>query len=425
MNSLHRTRLPALVSFNGLAQSFGPAVQQSIWNQQQTGMLELMTPNGSHLRVIGTNTSESVALHHYVTQMLGPEGLKHLLILLDAYYIQTRGTDRKTDARVSLRQLLIRLGRGNKADDREEQGKLMHTILYLASTYITSDQPASRKEEKPQPLARQKKSSQKSKQQDYSPLLVIERLKPGDDGTLLIPDEVEYHLGYEFFEALFGTQQQFYTVPTAQLLQYHSVRQQQELLLAFYLSNALLAFGGTFSTPFPVLLLQSALQVRENMEQSHDRLRDVSRVLLAIEQLERDELIIRTPHESIDTALAAELVLAEHKTKQEQAGRETVAPSTYTRIQSKLVYMRRQQDTDIRKARRTALQHLLDTRFNTIVEFSPGRLLQEQIHKREVRQEEGKEERNQQLALGKKQEHTKTKQKKPPVKKTKEGERHE
>ena len=419
MSSLHRTRLPLLAPFHGLTQSFGPAIQHSIWNQQSTGTLELMTPNGSHLRVIGTNTSENVALHHYVTEMLGPEGLKHLLILLDAYYFQTRGEDRKTDARVSLRQLLIRLGRGSKADEREEQGKLMHTILYLASTYITSqDSPASspQKGVKPQSLARQRRS-RKSRQQDYSPLLIIERLKPGDDGTILIPDEVEYHLGQEFFEALFGTQQQFYTVPTAQLLQYHSIRQQQELLLAFYLSNALIAFAGPFSTPFPVLLIQSALQTQESLDQAHDRLRDASRVLFAIEQLERDELIVRTPHEAIDTALAAELVLAELKqtTKQEQ---ETIALSTYNRIQGKVVYMRRQHETEVRKTRRAALQHLLDERFNTIVEFAPGRLLQEQIRKRIVAQEEVQEERKQAAQPDEQQ----PKQKKPRKKKMPKGE---
>ncbi len=397
LTSAHRTRIPTLASFQSLTQSFGPAIQRSTWNQEQTGTLELITPSGSILRVIGTNTTENIMLHHYVTSILGPEGLKHLLILLDAYYFQTGGLDRKTDARVSLRQLLLRLSKGSKADESEEQSKLMHTILYLASTYVReqpgTQQASSTRRQKPPPLARQRKSRKPGK--DYSPLLVIERLKPGLDGTITIPEEVEYHLGHEFFEALFGTQQQFFTVPTAQLLRYHAVRQQQELLLAFYLSNTLITLARPFSILFPVLLLQSALQTQQDLEQSHDRLRDASRVLRAIEQLERDELIVRSPHTQIDTALAAELVQTErrHDEKRKAGGKaakkerrdpqvlthEDLAEATFSRMAATLLYLRRLSDDQLRQKRRVALQQLLDERLHERVEFAPGRFLQEQI----------------------------------------------
>ena len=410
LTSAHRTRIPAVAPFQSLTQSFGPAIQRSVWSREQTGTLELVTPDGSLLQVRGTNASESMALHHYVTALLGPEGLKHLLILLDAYYVQTNGEDRKADARVSLRQLLLRLGKGSKADEREEQGKLMHTILYLASTYITSRDQAGvqktlpKEKTRPLPLARQRKRRAPA-QKDYSPLLVIERLKPGLDGTIVIPDEVEYHLGHEFFEALFGTQQQFFAVPTAQLLRYHAVRQQQELLLAFYLSNMLMTMEGPFSVPFPALLLQSALQTQEGLERGHDRLRDVWRTLLAIEQLERDELVVRAAHSTVDEALVAELVLAEQRKARKRAKQaqtreqdahdlteDDLAPATYSRIADHVVPLQQLADTEVKRMRRTALQHLLDERFHARIEFAPGRFLQEQIHQRAARQQAAQED---------------------------------
>lgn len=371
LTSAHRTRLPLTNSFRGLAQSFGPAVVPSIWNHQLEGALELITPNGSLLRVVGTNTVENVALHRYVTQMLGPEGLKHLVILLDAYYLQTQGTDQKSDARVSLRQLLIRLGAGSKADDREEQRKLMHSILYLASTYITSDERLQELGEKPRPLARQRRRRQQDRK-DYSPLLIIERLKPGTDGSIQIPDEVEYHLGSEFFEALFGPQQQFFSLPAALLLRYHAVREQQELLLAFYLSNALITSGGQFSTSFPTLMVQSALQSQEELEHGHDRLRDAQRVLFALERLEQQDLIRREGHQGIDTALTMELATGKHT-------QEELASATFLRIRQEVSYQRQLSAETIRTNRRIAFQQLLEDRAHPPVSFLAGPLLLEQV----------------------------------------------
>jgi hypothetical protein len=373
LNSAHRTRLPLTNSFRGLAQSFGPAVQPSLFNEQrqEAGTLELLTPNGSLLQVVGTNTAENVALHRYVTRMLGPEGLKHLIILLEAYYLQTQAAGQKVDARVSLRQLLIRMGAGTRADDREEQRKVMHSILYLASTYITSDERPPEQEMKPLPLARQKRR-RKQDRKIYSPLLVIERLKPGSDGSIQIPDEVDYHLGSEFFDALFGTQQQFFSLPTALLLGFHAIREQQELLLAFYLCNALITAGGQFFTTFSTLLLQSALQSQEDLSHGHDRLRDTQRVLLALERLEQQGIVRREAHPAVDKALT--MGLATGKFKQEE-----LAPSTLQRIEQEVAYSRHLSAETLRTGRRVAFQQLLDEHVQDLISFLAGPLLADQV----------------------------------------------
>jgi hypothetical protein len=378
LNSAHRTRLPITNSFRGLAQSFGPAVQPSLFNdqRQEVGTLELLTPNGSLLQIVGTNTAEKVALHRYVTQLLGPEGLKHLIILLDAYYLQTQAAGQKVDARVSLRQLLLRMGAGSRADDREEQRKLMHSILYLASTYITSDERPS--EAKPLPLARQTRR-RKQGRKVYSPLLVIERLKPGPDGSIQIPDEVEYHLGSEFFDALFGPQQQFFSLPTALLLGFHAVREQQELLLAFYLSNALITAKGQFLTTFSMLLLQSALQSQDDLAHGHDRMRDTQRVLVALEQLEQQGIVWRQAHEAVDKALMMGLVTGKFK-------QEEIASATLHRIEQEIAYHERLSAETLRTNRRVAFQHLLDERTQQPITFLAGPLLIDQISQHAARQ---------------------------------------
>jgi hypothetical protein len=386
LNSAHRTRLPVINSFRGLAQSFGPAVQPSLFNdqRQQAGTLELLTPNGSLLQVMGTNTAENVALHRYVTRMLGPEGLKHLIILLDAYYLQTQATGQKVDARVSLRQLLLRMGAGSRADDREEQRKLMHSILYLASTYITSDERSD--ETKPLPLARQTRR-RKQDRKTYSPLLVIERLKPGPDGSILIPDEVYYHLGSEFFDALFGPQQQFFSLPTALLLGFHAVREQQELLLAFYLSNALITAKGQFMTTFSTLMLQSALQSPDDLAHGHDRLRDTQRVLVALERLEQQGIVVRQEHTAIDKALVMGLVTAKFK-------EEEIASATLQRIAQEMAYYSRLSIETLRTRRRVAFQELLSEHAQDPITFLAGPLLIDQVSQHVTRQRKIEEQKN-------------------------------
>lgn len=365
------TKLPITNAFLGLVQSFGPSIRPSMWIRKHiSGELQLMTPNGSHLRVIGKNDWEGAALYDYVNNMAGPEGLKHLLTLLDVYYLQTGGRDPAADARVSLKQLLLRLKKGKKADTHEEQSKLMHSILYLARTSILSQEYADIAGAKLQSFAKQQELSRTPKH--YSPLLVVEPAKPGPSGDIHIPEEVEYHLGKEFFEALFGEQKQFVVVPTAQLLDYHALRQQQELLLIYYLSNRLALAGGRFYVSFPSLCLQSALQTEEMMRQDHDRTRNVKRILYALERLERDGLVKRTAYEPIDTVLLAEL-------KTGSCSRDDLAPATYARIKDELADLQNSQSVDLFTKRRVAIQRLLHEQGQThAVLFSSGPLLLKQ-----------------------------------------------
>lgn len=385
LTSNERTRLPSVESFRALTQSFGPGVQPSLWQDgtTPTGAILLHTPNGAYLRVQGANAWETTALHRYVADMLGPEGVKHMIGMLDAYHVQTGGGDRKADARVSLRQVLLRMGKGDHADDRDEQQKLMHHILYLASTYITvgerRDTAEHNARQKPLPLARQRRRPGKHKQNDYSPLLVIERLQPGPDGSIQIPSEVEFHLGAEFFETLFGEAQQFFTIPTGQLLSYHPTREQQELMLGIFLCGMIDTHNGTFSVGFSELLVQSALLSEAVVERGINRTRSATRVLYALERLEFDGLIVREPHMDVDVALAADLIL-------DAATVQALAPATRERMSAEpfLVSMRRLPPEDIRTRRRQALQRLLRNTPSDIhlLTFSAGPLLQAQTERR-------------------------------------------
>jgi hypothetical protein len=152
------------------------------------------------------------------------------------------------------------------------------------------------------------------------------------------------------------------------------LREQQELLLAFYLSNRLALAQGDYSVPFTSLLLESALQTREAIKQGHDRTRDVKRVLLALERLEQDGLIKRALHEQIDTVLLMEL-LTSGCTEGE------LAPATLARIESERSHFERSRPKDNNLfARRLAnIRLLLDERIQAFpVQFSAGPLLQKQ-----------------------------------------------
>lgn len=106
----HRTRLPLTSAFEGLVQSFGPGVQQADWSRKHlSGALELTTPNGSRLLVEGENELERAALDACIDQMLGSEGLKYVLALLDEYALQTGGRDSGADAPVAERLAAVRL----------------------------------------------------------------------------------------------------------------------------------------------------------------------------------------------------------------------------------------------------------------------------------------------------------------------------
>ena len=355
-----RTRLPLTSAFEGLVQSFGPGARQADWSRKHlSGALELTVPNGSHLLVEGENELERAALDYYVGETLGPEGLKHVLALLDVYALQTGGRGRETDARISLRRLLLGLGKGKKADAPVEQSKLMHTMLYLARTTIRSHEFADETGARPQSFTRQQDLPRKPKR--YAPLLVLKRVAFGPDGRMLTPKEVEFHLGRGFFAVLFGARPAFFAVPTAQLLKYHAVRQQQELLLALYLANRLALSGGHFYVPFHSLLLQSSLLTRESIRHGHDRIRSAKRALEALESLERDGLIRRAAHEHVDTVLLAEV----------EAGDR--APATRTRIQDQPGRLQAQHDGDPLAEGLAAIRLLLDERAGAYpLQFSYG-----------------------------------------------------
>jgi hypothetical protein len=386
LRSNFRTKVPSTNSFRALTQSFGPGVQATLWSVVPGGALELITPNNSHLRVEASTSNESVVLHRYVMEQLGPEGLKHMLALLDAYHLQTGGQAAKEDARVSLRQLLIRMGKGKHADEPGEQAKLRDTILYLASTWITSDESRYLNAPRvpPPPLAQQRRK-RNMQRKEFSPLLVIERMRTGDDGTIQIPSEIVFHLGGEFYETLFGENAQYFLVPTAKLLDYHAVREQQELILAMYLSNHITISGGRFHVSFPVLLLQSALQSKQDLQQGENRTRDAVRVLFALEHLERDGFILRNAHPEVDTVLIAELVLAA-QAGQEEKVIEQLAPHTQARMRDSSQYHAR--DTlNFKRLRREALQDLLDRPDTAPLVFEAGILLKEQAEKRSRQQQ--------------------------------------
>jgi hypothetical protein len=169
-------------------------------------------------------------------------------------------------------------------------------------------------------------------------------------------------------------EKQYLVVPTALLLEYHSVREQQELLLAFYLSNRLALARGHYSVPFTSLPLQSALQTQDAMRQGHDRTRDVKRVLLALERLEQDGLIKRAVHEQIDRVLLIELL-----TKSCKEGE--LAAATMTRIGAERGHLERSgsKDSDLSAIRLANIRLLLDERIQAFpVQFSAGPLLQKQ-----------------------------------------------
>jgi len=88
-----------------------------------------------------------------------------------------------------------------------EQRKIASTALFLASYFITADEPCSRDE----PGGRRRRRPRVRR--EFSPLLVIERLKAGPDGTIQVPSEIVFHLGAEHFDLRFGAAAHYFTVP--------------------------------------------------------------------------------------------------------------------------------------------------------------------------------------------------------------------
>lgn len=328
LTSGHRTSLPGLDEFLMLTGSFGPGItkQASLWPEESG--FDLTLPNG-RLRVEGQTGPENTSLQHYVARELGPEGLKHLTALIEVYDLITQGDDQKLDCEITAKQLLQRLGREDHADDKDEQDNVVNTALYLARTFVTVIS---------------------SREQRSSPLLILESIRTDASGTFL-----RYHLGKEFYTALYGRQKQTYMIPTGQLIGYHSIKAQHELLLIFHLGAHLARGQGTYATSFIDLCVDSGLYTLERLLPGEkNRMRDAQQVLLAFERMEHDGLIHRQPHEDIDLIHAVTLCLNLSYEKQ-------LAPATLERIRPIATQIKGYQTKELNAKRRAALQRLLHT----------------------------------------------------------------
>jgi hypothetical protein len=397
LTSAHRTFVPSHNATRSLWQTFGPGVQPSVWNLDPSNQtIELRTPNQSLVRVTpqeGQEGPELAFLHRHVLESLTPEGIKHAVGVLSAYADQTGGVDQKLDARVSLRQLLLRMGKPEShADDVDEQRRVYHTIVYLARCYVhASDRP---EDPRPPGAAKRRKGRE---YREYSPMLVIERVQFEEQTTdgesrPRVPREVTFHLGADYYHLLFGQGRNFFTIPTALLLSYHPDREQQELLLAMYLSDMLAWNRNPWRVTLYNLILQSALRSKEQLASGHDRLRDTMRILLALERLECDGLLLRQGHPEIDTALACELA-------QGHIRADMLAEATRNRLHTPHFRMlaTATEPALIRERRRRALQSLLGGTTSPLV-LSAGPLLRQQVEQREAKRKAAAEHSEHALA---------------------------
>lgn len=366
INSSQKTPMPSNNRTRAIVESFGPAMQPSLWNNETASEQTLATPNGALLRVKGTADYENKALYQYITTMMGPEDIKHMIILVESYLTQTGAKDRKDDARISLRQLLLRMGYSEtQSDDINERRKLAHTVLYLARTWVTASEMAYEEVTKG-------KGKKRKKQVDVSPMLVIEQMKPSEDGGLDVPDEVVYHFGVDFYNSLFGEDAQYFKIPTALILGYHATREQQELCLSYYLSNMVVLSKAGFTVSFRQLIFKSAILGIDTIDHDPHRMRSAIRVIYALERLEKDGLVLRASHEDIDLVLAIDL-FADSNT------REILAPATIERIERFYQYVRALSPSELRTKKRVALQTLLASKETTpVITFYPSTLLAEQ-----------------------------------------------
>ncbi len=288
------------------------------------------------------------------------------------------------------------MGYGNKADDKDEQRKLMHTILYLSRTWIESPETTYIK-------VSRRRGGKQVRTTEYTPLLVLERLKTDEIDGIKIPDVVEFHLGAEFYDLLFGERQQYFIMPTALILSYHSTREQQEICLAFYLSNFLILNGGRYGVHFPTMLTESGIRLPEDMQSGDHRLRDALRVVYALEHLQMHGWITRAAHPDMDITLGVELITGEcwiqptsdvdvarlyrmlgAEPRTGQCDKEMISIETAQRLAAGYAYLKGLPVAELRKKRRNALQRLLDTSESEKLSFIAGSLLQAQAEKRET-----------------------------------------
>jgi hypothetical protein len=404
--SNQRTPVPSGNGMRGLAQGFGHVIEPGLWNEENSEELIIKTPNNSLLRTVGANEHERIALYTYIHEELGVEGLKHMVGFLHAYYQHTGARERKEDAVVTPYGLLKMLGYPDKEAGRiEVQRKIMNTLLYLSRTWVVTNE-TEYEAEKRGPGRKRRKGV------EYTPLIVLEALKASEQGGIQIPAVIEFHLGKEFYDSLFGSRKRFFTLPTAQMLSYHSEREQQEICLAFHLTSFITLNGGSYTVHFPTLVESCALRSKEDMQHGNDRLRDATRIIYGLEHLERDEWYIRKPHENVDTALAAEYYLwyrpeqdstrldyLSYLEQCEQTKQLAVAPETYKRITTTYSYLQGKPEDELRKIRRQAIQQLLSIN-NSLTQpqsqaltFVAGTLLQKQAQKVAAGRKEAQERR--------------------------------
>jgi len=343
-----QTRLPGTASFEVITSSFGASIekQPSLWSEE--GSFELITPQGL-LRIKGSTHNENTTLQEYVAHDLAPDGLKLLAGFLEVYDLLTLGRSQKQDVQVTARQVLQRIGRGAHADDRDEQMLVLQTALYLArSAAVVTLIPSQTKR--------------------YTPLLVLESwtIPEVGDGSIAL----EYHLGQEFYEALYGKRPQRYTIPTARVMGYHGLKSQHELLLTFYLGNRLAQGKGACSLYFVTLCVQSALYSPAELqpgEAGKNRTRNAQQVIYALERLEQDGLIVRAPHEDVDLVLAVNCSLEPSKER-------LLSAPTKARLKGLLRSLKGAEDKVLVGKRREAVQRLLnvDMSQEDIPEDLPG-----------------------------------------------------
>ncbi len=328
ITSKHTTPLPGTDSFLVITGSFGPNVykQPSLWPEGQG--FDITTPTGT-LRIEGNTIGENTSLQHYVAGELGPDGLKELAGLLDVYIVLTQGQDQAKNVEVTAKQVLQRMDKGSHADDRDEQTHLLNTTLYLSRTFVIG---------------------RTSKKTRISPLLILESVTTDEYGTIWL----KYHLGEEFFEAIFGPKSKLYPLPTPRIIGYHGAKSQHELLLTFFLGNLLAQKDGQCSLYFITLCLQSGLIALEKLLPGQkNRMRDAQQVIAAIAQLESDGFIRCEPHPDVDLVLAVNVVLdvSEH---------ESFAKHTRQRLEPFLLQLKGFKPAELKAKRRIALQRLLN-----------------------------------------------------------------
>src|SRR5438445_125355 len=394
ITSTHNIAVPSSTEMRGLMQSHTPGMQiykqESLMSLMESddgseSEIHLITPNNAQLRTKGDNKQEQEVLDAYIRKEKGIEGLKAMLVLISAYHDQTGGRDRKEDACVKIRDLIKRVHNNDEshADDPDEQRKFMHAFLFFARTYVTDmSKPAERSRKK-----------QGQKLREYTPLVILEGLKADESTGIVVPKEVEYHLGKDFYDLMFGSRKQYYILPTSLILDLHSKNDQHEFCLTLYLANLINLNKGNFAIHFPEMLLQSGLETKEEIKHGHDRTRDALPAIYALEWMERVAIIKRHPHDDIDTILAIEhfrqngTCLTETYDEYQarlignKMQKKLLSSETYRRVITQYYYLQGKSATELQNTRRKKLKHLLDTHDNNSIIFNAGAIIHKQAEK--------------------------------------------